>query len=63
MEVLEALKASEVDDRIRQPAKTIYQALFEADLSPVIGASSSPSPACHGHVLMAGLRRAGLPQR
>jgi hypothetical protein len=63
LEVLEALKASEVDDRIRQAAETIYQALIEADLSSVIGARASPSPACHGHVPMAGLRHAGLPQR
>lgn len=39
LEVLEALKAAEVDDRIRQPAETIYQALIEAELSAVIGAA------------------------
>jgi putative transposase len=38
IEVLEALKAAEVDDRIRQAAETIYQALIEAELSSVIGA-------------------------
>jgi len=38
LEVLEALKAAEVDDRIRQAAQTIYQALIEAELSSVIGA-------------------------
>ena len=38
LEVLEALKAAEVDDRIRQAAETIYQALIEAELSSVIGA-------------------------
>jgi hypothetical protein len=38
LEVLEALKAAEVDDRIRQAAETIYQALIEAGLSSVIGA-------------------------
>src|SRR5215468_5159521 len=38
LEVLEALKAAEVDDRIRQAAETIYQALMEAELSSVIGA-------------------------
>src|SRR4029077_1883541 len=32
------LKAAEVDDRIRQAAETIYQALIEAELSAVIGA-------------------------
>ena len=39
LEVLEALKAAEVDDRIRQAAETIYQALIEAELSSVIGAA------------------------
>lgn len=29
LEVLEALKAAEVDDRIRQAAETIYQALID----------------------------------
>ena len=38
LEVLEVLKAAEVDDRIRQAAETIYQALIEAELSAVIGA-------------------------
>jgi hypothetical protein len=31
LEVLDALKAAEVDDRIRQAAETIYQALIEAE--------------------------------
>jgi hypothetical protein len=38
LEVLDALKAAEVDDRIPQAAETIYQALIEAELSAVIGA-------------------------
>jgi len=38
LEVLEALKAAEVDDRIRRAAETIYQALIEAELASVIGA-------------------------
>ena len=38
LEVLEALRAAEVDDRIRQAAETIYQALIEAELTAVIGA-------------------------
>jgi mutator family transposase len=33
LEGLEALKAAEVDDRIRQAAETIYQALIEAELT------------------------------
>jgi uncharacterized protein (DUF111 family) len=39
IEVLDALKAAEVDDRIRQAALTIYQALIEAELTHVIGAA------------------------
>src|SRR5918996_3998389 len=39
LEVLDALKAAEVDDRIRQAAQTIYQALIEAELTQVIGAA------------------------
>jgi len=38
LEVLEVLKAADVDDRIRQAAETIYQALIEAELTAVIGA-------------------------
>jgi Transposase, Mutator family len=39
LEALDALKAAEVDDRIRQAAQTIYQALIEAELTQVIGAA------------------------
>jgi putative transposase len=39
LEVLEALKAADVDDRIRSAAMTIYQALIEAELTAVIGAA------------------------
>jgi transposase-like protein len=39
IEVLDALTAAEVDDRIRQAAQTIYQALIEAELTSVIGAA------------------------
>jgi putative transposase len=38
LEVLEVLKAAEIDDRIRQAAETICQALIEAELTSVIGA-------------------------
>ena len=38
LEVLEALKAADVDDRIRSAATTIYQALIDAELTAVIGA-------------------------
>jgi putative transposase len=40
LEVLDALKAADVDDKIRQAAETIYQALIEAELSSVIGAAA-----------------------
>lgn len=36
LEVLDALKTAEVDDRVRQAAQTIYQALIEAELTDVI---------------------------
>ena len=39
LEVLDALTVAEVDDRIRQAAQTIYQALIEAELTHVIGAA------------------------
>ena len=39
LELLEALKAADVDDRIRSAASTIYQALIEAELTAVIGAA------------------------
>jgi hypothetical protein len=39
LELLEALKAADVDERIRQAATTIYQALIEAELTAVIGAA------------------------
>jgi putative transposase len=38
LEVLEALKGGDVEDRVRQAATTIYQALIEAELTAVIGA-------------------------
>jgi putative transposase len=38
LEVLEALKAADVDDRIRAATETLYQALIEAELTAVIGA-------------------------
>ena len=39
LEVLQALRVAEVDDRVRQAAQTIYQALIEAELTAVIGAA------------------------
>jgi hypothetical protein len=47
LKLLEALKAAEVDDRIRSATETLYQALIEAELTAVIGAAptSAPRPA------------------
>jgi transposase-like protein len=39
LEVLEALQTADVEDRIRQAATTIYQALIEAELTAVSGAA------------------------
>jgi putative transposase len=39
LEVLDALKAADVGDRVRQAAETIYQALIEAELTDTIGAA------------------------
>ena len=46
LEVFEAMKAAEVDDRVRTAAETIYQALIEAELTAVIwcGARVSAVP-------------------
>ena len=38
-EAIEALKAADVDDRVRSAAETIYQALIEAELTETIGAA------------------------
>ena len=38
VQVLEAMKAADVDDRIKLAAQTIYQALIDAELTGVIGA-------------------------
>jgi putative transposase len=38
LEVLEAMKVAEVDDRIRTAAQTIYQALIDAELTAFVGA-------------------------
>ncbi|MCI0688981.1 MAG: transposase, partial [Sporichthyaceae bacterium] len=39
LEVLDALRAADVADRIRQAAQTTYQALIEAESTHVIGAA------------------------
>ncbi len=39
LEVLEALKTADVDDRIRSATETLYQALIEAELTAVLGAA------------------------
>lgn len=38
LEVLEAMQADGVEDRVRTAAQTIYQALIDAELTSVIGA-------------------------
>jgi hypothetical protein len=38
LELLEALKLADVDDRIRSATETLYQALIEAELTATIGA-------------------------
>src|SRR4051812_33788857 len=38
LEVLEAIQAAGVEDRVRTAAQTIYQALIDAELTAVIGA-------------------------
>ena len=38
LEVLEAMRAAGVEDRVRTAAKTIYQAMIDAELTSVIGA-------------------------
>jgi len=38
LELLEALKVADVDDRVRTATETLYQALIEAKLTAVIGA-------------------------
>jgi putative transposase len=39
LEVLDALKAADVGDRVRQACETVYQALIEAELTDKIGAA------------------------
>src|SRR3954449_9471665 len=39
LELLEALKLADVDDRVRAATETLYQALIEAELTAVIGAA------------------------
>jgi putative transposase len=40
LEVLDALKAADVGDRVRAAAETIHQALIEAELTETIGAAT-----------------------
>jgi putative transposase len=39
LEVLEAMQAGGVEDRVRTAAQTIYQALIDAELTAVVGAA------------------------
>jgi putative transposase len=49
LEVLEMLKGADVEDRIRQAASTIYQALIEAELTSIIGAGPHERTEARGH--------------
>jgi hypothetical protein len=44
VQVLEAMKAADVDDRIKLAAQTIYQGLIDAELTSVIGAGPWRTP-------------------
>ncbi len=44
LEVLEALKTADVDDRIRTATETLYQALIEAELTAVLGLRPASAP-------------------
>jgi putative transposase len=44
LELLEALKIADVDDRIRSATETLYQALIEAELTAVIGPARTSAP-------------------
>jgi hypothetical protein len=63
LEVLDALKAAEVDDRIRQAAQTIYQALIEAELTSVIRQAKAPLVVSHHLMVAAQLNPPVPPQR
>ena len=66
VEVLEALKAAELDDRIRTTAETIYQALTEVELSSVIGADvviATFRTGVHSQSVPAVIRRQRPPER
>ena len=39
LELLEALKVADVDDRVRTATEALYQALIEAELTATIGAA------------------------
>jgi hypothetical protein len=58
LEVLDALKAAEVDDRIRQAAQTIDHAFIEAEVTAVIGAAPHEPQATERE--SASLRRPGF---
>ena len=72
LELLEALRAADVEERIRSAATAIYQALIEAELTAVIGAGpnertpqrlaqrnghcATPNPTCSPSLLSVRLR-------
>lgn len=56
LEVLDALKAADVGDRVRAAAETVYQALIEAELTDSIGAALHERSDCQ----VPGLMEAGF---
>jgi hypothetical protein len=60
LKVLDALKAAEVGDRIRQAAQTIYQALIAAASGSAVRARAEATPYEHRRALEAGLWRGRL---
>jgi hypothetical protein len=44
LEVLDALKVADVDDRIRQATQALYPALIDAECTAAIGAAPTIAP-------------------
>ena len=72
LEVLHVLKTAKVDDRIRQAAETICQAMIEAELTAMIGAfphqhteapTASTNPLHPAIVATAQVSSPGLPRK
>lgn len=44
LDLLETLQAADIGDRVRHAARTIYQAIIDAELTAVIGAGPHERP-------------------